>query len=110
MKLHVIPSGKDDSILYFAKSVRIGSKTTTKNVKKLGKLSELKKIYEDPISHFKEEARRLTEEGKVESSFQIPQNCMLDPLKTRKIKFGYIFPQSIYYSLGLDNIMRKIKS
>ena len=110
MKLHVIPSGKDDSILYFAKSVRIGSKTTTKNVKKLGKLSELKKIYEDPISHFKEEARRLTEEGKVESSFQIPQNCMLDPLKTRKIKFGYIFPQSIYYSLGLDNTMRKIKS
>lgn len=107
MKLHVVKSG-DDSILYFAKSIRIGKKTTTKNIKRIGKLSELSKIYNDPIAHFKDEAKRLTEEDKVENNFEIQPKLLLDPSKTKKIHLGYVFPQYVYYSLGINDIMRKI--
>ena len=110
MNLHIVPSGKDDKILYFAISIRKGKKTTSKNIEKIGKLSELRKIYDDPIAHFREEAKRRTEEGKTPVSFEVAANEMLDTKQVRKISFGYIFPQSIYYSLGLDDIMRKIRT
>ena len=110
MNLHIVPSGKDDAILYYAVSIRKGKKTTSKNVRRIGRLSELKKEYTDPIAHFRAEAKRLTDEGKSEPSFEIPANVMLDPMKKRRIMLGYIFPQSVYYSLGLDTVMRGIKN
>ena len=110
MNLHIVPSGKDDAILYYAVSIRKGKKTTSKNVSRIGRLSELKKEYPDPIAHFRAEAKRLTDEGKSESSFEIPANVMLDPMKRRRVMLGYIFPQSVYYSLGLDTVMRGIRN
>lgn len=110
MNLHIVPSGKDDAILYYAVSIRKGKKTTSKNVSRIGRLSELRKEYPDPIAHFRAEAKRLTDEGKSESSFEIPANLMLDPMKKRRIMLGYIFPQSVYYSLGLDTVMRGIRN
>ena len=110
MNLHIVPSGKDDAILYYAVSIRKGKKTTSKNVRRIGRLSELKKEYMDPIAHFRAEAKRLTDEGRSESSFEIPANLMLDPMKKRRVMLGYIFPQSVYYSLGLDMVMRGIRN
>lgn len=110
MNLHIVPSGKDDAILYYAVSIRKGKKTTSKNVRRIGRLSELKKEYTDPIAHFRAEAKRLTDEGKSEPSFEIPANVMLDPMKKRRIMLGYIFPQSVYYSLGLNTVMRSIRN
>ena len=110
MNLHIVPSGKDDAILYYAVSIRKGKKTTSKNVRRIGRLSELKKEYTDPIAHFRAEAKRLTDEGRSESSFEIPANVMLDPMKKRRVMLGYIFPQSVYYSLGLDMVMRGIRN
>lgn len=110
MNLHIVPSGKDDAILYYAVSIRKGKKTTSKNVRRIGRLSELKKEYTDPIAHFRAEAKRLTEEGKSEPSFEIPANVMLDPMKKRRVMLGYIFPQSVYYSLGLNTVMRSIRN
>lgn len=110
MNLHIVPSGKDDAILYYAVSIRKGKKTTSKNVRRIGRLSELKKEYTDPIAHFRAEAKRLTDEGKSELSFEIPANVMLDPMKKRRIMLGYIFPQSVYYSLGLNTVMRGIRN
>lgn len=110
MNLHIVPSGKDDAILYYAVSIRKGKKTTSKNVRRIGRLSELKKEYTDPIAHFRAEAKRLTDEGKSEPSFEIPANVMLDPMKKCRVMLGYIFPQSVYYSLGLDMVMRGIRN
>lgn len=110
MNLHIVPSGKDDAILYYAVSIRKGKKTTSKNVRRIGRLSELKKEYTDPIAHFRAEAKRLTDEGKSEPSFEIPANVMLNPMKKRRIMLGYIFPQSVYYSLGLNTVMRSIRN
>ena len=110
MNLHIVPSGKDDAILYYAVSIRKGKKTTSKNVRRIGRLSELKKEYTDPIAYFRAEAKRLTDEGRSESSFEIPANLMLDPMKKRRVMLGYIFPQSVYYSLGLDMVMRGIRN
>ena len=56
MNLHIVPSGKDDAILYYAVSIRKGKKTTSKNVSRIGRLSELKKEYTDPIAHLRAEA------------------------------------------------------
>jgi len=110
MNLHIVPSGKDDAILYYAVSIRKGKKTTSRNVRRIGRLSELRKEYADPVAHFRAEAKRLTEEGKSETSFEIPANRMIDPTKRRRIMLGYIFPQSVYYSLGLDTVMKGIRN
>ena len=37
-------------------------KPRAKTIKSLGYLDELEKIYDDPIAHFKEVARKMTEE------------------------------------------------
>lgn len=88
MNLNVVPSGKNDFLLYYAINIRKGKKTTSKNVEKIGKLSELKKIYDDHIAHFKAEAKRLTlENGSVES-FSIDSNIMIDSNKIRRISLG----------------------
>ena len=52
MNLHIVPSGKDDAILYYAVSIRKGKKTTSKNVRRIGRLSELKKGVLGPDSPF----------------------------------------------------------
>ena len=108
MKIVKVPCGKDDYMLYYAKSVRKGNKVSTKTVEKIGKLSELRKKYDDPISYFKTKAKQLTEEGKAENSFSIPANVLLDPNEKKRVMFGYIFPQRVYYSIGLDSVMRSI--
>jgi len=49
--------------------IRNGKKVTTKNVRRLGKHSELLKITDDPLSYAREEIRKMNEEyriGKVE--------------------------------------------
>ena len=70
MNLHIVPSGKDDAILYYAVSIRKGKKPTSKNVRRIGRLSELKKEYTDPIAHFRAEAKRLEARRKVLDEFQ----------------------------------------
>ena len=109
MKLHAVPSGKNDYILYYAKSIRVGSKTTTKNVERIGKLSELKTdTCPDPIAYYKALAKQRTEEGRVPSCFTVDETKKIDTKKKKKVRLGYIVPQQTYYALGLDDCMRRI--
>ena len=61
-----------DPTYYAQQGIRNGKKTTTKNVKKFGKHSELLKITDDPLTYVKEEIKKMNEEyrvGKVELSY-----------------------------------------
>lgn len=68
-------------------------KTTSKNVEKNGKLSELKKIYDEHIAHFKAEAKRLTLENVSVESFisQIGYTFILLYTFEKKLKLYSLF-------------------
>ena len=76
MKLSYNKNSKDP-IYYAQQGIRNGKKTTTRNVKKIGKHSELLKITDDPLAYAKEEIRKMNEEyrvGKVEFSLSADFN------------------------------------
>lgn len=56
--------------------------STDRNIKSLGYLDELKKEYDDPIKHFKDVARKMTEkenaEKKVTLSFNMDEQLAQD--------------------------------
>lgn len=110
MKLQIINSG-NDKLLYIVKSFRNNGRVTSKVIQKCGKLSELSKIYPDPIDHFKKEVARLTEEeGKSEGAgFIVMMNReTLDDDKERLLNGGYLFIKKIYECLHLDYLMKRI--
>ena len=78
MRLKVIPT-KTDKKLYLVKTIKKpGAKyTTTKAIECFGNLSELEKIYDDPLAHFKEVAKIRTEEEKARKDEQ----KLVDPIK-----------------------------
>ena len=52
--------------LSIVEGYRINGKVNHKTIQKLGYLEDLKKQYEDPISHFKEIAKGMTKETVTE--------------------------------------------
>ena len=79
--------------------------TKKKRIKNLGYLHDLEKEYTDPISHFKQVARDMTEEKKQKES---PYHVLLDPVKPMSVdsdllkNFGYVALSKIYHDLKLD--------
>lgn len=66
MKLNYDRKSKDPT--YFIQmGIRNGKKTTTKNVARIGKHSELLKITDDPLAYAKEQVRKYNEEYKKEN-------------------------------------------
>jgi transposase len=79
-------------------------KSKSKNVKSLGYLDELKKQYDDPIAHFKEVARKMTEEESQERKLTLSINMdeKLSVNTNNRKNFGYAAILKIYHELGLD--------
>lgn len=81
------------------------SKTAT--IKSLGYLDELEKQYADPIAHFRDVARKMTEEEQVNRKFTL--NVQMDEqlvvgADDRK-NMGYAAISKIYHELGLDRFL-----
>jgi transposase len=76
----------------------------TSSVKSLGYLDELEKQYEDPIAHFKEVARKMTEEEKKKRKFtlNIDMDEELEPESDGRKNFGYAAILKVYHELGLN--------
>ena len=95
--------------LYIEKSYRNESgKPRKKNVQSLGYLDELQKLYADPIAHFKQVARQMTEEEKAGRKLTVHIN-MEDRLPDDAIgtrNFGYVLPLMIYHELGIDKFLK----
>ncbi len=111
MKIWYDRKSKDPT--YFVQmGIRNGKKTTTKNVARIGKHSELLKITDDPLAYAKEQVKKYNEEYKN-------KNCVSLEIKVdfaEKIKatgdtashstllnIGYFFLQQFYHDLKIDS-------
>lgn len=104
---------KNSCTYYIQKSVRIGNKTTTKPVERLGSIEEIKARCgdADPIEWAKEYARKLTiaeKESRQGILLKYSSSMLIDKNVRRSCNAGYLFLQDIYYSLGLDKICSQI--
>lgn len=113
-----ISKSKNTTIYYLSKSVRVGSKTTTKTVEKIGTHEEIKKICGDmdPLDWAKAYAAKRTAEEKSHKQdviMRFSSSTLIDKNIRRSCNAGYLFLQDIYYSLGIhqicDSISRKYK-
>ena len=104
---------KNSCTYYVQKSVRIGNKTTTKPVERLGSIEEIKARCgdQDPIEWAKEYTRKLTlaeKEAKQGILLKYSASMLIDKNVRRSCNAGYLFLQDIYYSLGLNKICGSI--
>lgn len=104
---------KNSCTYYVQKSVRIGNRTTTKPVERLGSIEEIKARCgdQDPIEWAKEYTRKLTiaeKEAKQGILLKYSASMLIDKNIRRSCNVGYLFLQDIYYSLGLNKICRSI--
>ena len=104
---------KNSCTYYIQKSVRIGNKTTTKPVERLGSIEEIKARCgdQDPIEWAKEYAKKLTiaeKEAKKGILLKFSSSMLIDKNVRNSCNVGYLFLQDIYYSLGLDKICNSI--
>jgi transposase len=82
--------------------------STDRTVVSLGYLDELEKEYDDPISHFKEVARKMTEEENAKKKLTLMINMdeeLPKDIKGRK-NLGYAAILKIYHELGLDDFFK----
>lgn len=104
---------KNSCTYYVQKSVRIGNKTTTKPVERLGSIEEIKARCgsQDPLEWAKDYTKKLTlaeKESKQGILLKYSASMIIDKDARRSCNVGYLFLQDIYYSLGLDKICAAI--
>lgn len=104
---------KNSCTYYIQKSVRIGNKTTSKPVERLGSIEEIKARCgdADPIEWAQNYAKKLTlaeKESKQGILLKYSSSQLIDKNVRRSCNVGYLFLQDIYYSLGLDKICAAI--
>ena len=112
-----IRKSKNFEFIYIIKDIYSNGSRTTKTVEKLGKINELcseKNLSRDQVIEWaKSRAKKLTADEKNENSniiIPFSANRIIDLGAERKFNCGYLFLQSIYYQLKLDNICRNIKN
>lgn len=117
MRVTTTKSKNDESFYINLAYINDSGKSTSRIYKKLGKLSDLsKKLNTDRdgvMAWAKEQARIETEKyNKEHESISIALNPNVPVQKNRESTFncGYLFLQSIYYSLHIQNICRNIKN
>lgn len=108
-----ISKSKNTTIYYLSKSVRVGNKTTTKTVEKIGTYEEIKKICGDmdPLDWAKDYAAKRTAEEKSHKQdiiMRFSSSALIDKNIRRSCNAGYLFLQDIYYSLGINQICDSI--
>ncbi|MCD8067353.1 MAG: IS1634 family transposase [Lachnospiraceae bacterium] len=114
MKLYFDKRLKDPTY-YAQQGFRNGKKTTTRNVKKFGKHSELLKITDDPEAYVREEIRKMNEEyrvGRVSYTLTADFNERV-PRSDDKASsltwsnIGYFFLQDIMKGLDLKDFFKQ---
>ena len=108
-----ISKSKNTTIYYLSKSVRVGNKTTTKTVEKIGTYEQIKEICGDmdPLDWAKDYAAKRTAEEKSlkqDVIMRYSSSALIDKNIRRSCNAGYLFLQDIYYSLGINQICDSI--
>lgn len=106
-------SSKNSATYYVQKSYRIGNKTSTKTVERLGSLEELKARAGDmdPIEWAKEYVKKLTlaeKEYKKDITVKYSGSRQIDKNIKKSVNTGYLFLKKIYHELRLPNVVEEI--
>ena len=115
VKLNYDRKSKDPTY-FIQQGIRNGKKVTTKNIKRIGKHSELLAITDDPLAYAKEQVRLFNEqvkEGKVEIQFKIDFEEKLVASgnitsKSQLKNIGYFPLQQIYHDLHLEEFFSQV--
>ena len=84
-------------------------KTKQKTIEKIGYLENLKKIYDDPIAHFREIAKQRNNDEIDELVIKNINTKIIDESNSRK-NLGYIIPKKIYKELGIHEFLKEKSS
>lgn len=117
MKLGYDTKSKDPTY-YIQVGIRNGKKTTTKNIKRIGRHSELLAITTDPLAYAKkqvEEFNREYKDGKIEMNYKVDFTEKLYPStnvasKSTQLNIGYFILQKIYHDLNLHAFFQEAQS
>ena len=117
MKLNYDKKSKDPT--YFIQvGFRNGKKTSTRNVMRIGKHSELLAIDPDPLAYAKRkvtEANEAQKNNKLSMSFEIDFDEKLSATsdiasKSNLLNTGYIILQKIYYDLAIADFFEAVQT
>lgn len=117
MKLYYDKRLKDPTY-YIQQGFRNGKKTTTKNVKRLGKHSELLLITDDPLEYAKNEVKKMNEEyrsGRSEFVVTMDFNERIPSSdspcsNSTSLNIGYLYLKDIYAKLNLSDFFKSVSS
>lgn len=115
MKINYDKKSKDPTY-FIQKGYRNGNKTTTKNIARIGKHSELLKITDDPLAYAKEQVAKYNDEeknGKVTMEVKIDfaekikiSNDLVS--SSTNLNIGYLFLQQLYHDLEIGSFFKNI--
>ena len=116
MKLWYDRKSKDPT--YFVQlGIRNGKKTTTKNIARIGRHSDLLKITDDPLSYAKEQVMKYNEEAKKNNQVSLELKInFAEKLKasnsvvssSRQLNIGYFFLQQLYHDLEIHSFFNTV--
>lgn len=117
MKLYYDKRLKDPTY-YIQQGFRNGKKTTTKNIKRLGKHSELLLITDDPLEYAKNEVKKKNEEyrsGRSEFVVTMDFNERIPSSdspcsNSTSLNIGYLYLKDIYAKLNLSDFFKSVSS
>lgn len=117
MKLYFDKRLKDPTY-YIQQGFRNGKKTTTKNIKRLGKHSELLLITDNPLEYAKNEVKKMNEEyrsGRSEFIVTMDFNERIPSTdspcsNSTSLNIGYLYLKDIYAKLNLSDFFKSVSS
>ena len=117
MKLYYDKRLKDPTY-YIQQGFRNGKKTTTKNIKRLGKHSELLLITDNPLEYAKNEVKKMNEEyrsGRSEFVVTMDFNERIPSTdspcsNSTSLNIGYLYLKDIYAKLNLSDFFKSVSS
>lgn len=117
MKLYYDKRLKDPTY-YIQQGFRNGKKTTTKNIKRLGKHSELLLITDNPLEYAKNEVKKMNEEyrsGRSEFIVTMDFNERIPSTdspcsNSTSLNIGYLYLKDIYAKLNLSDFFKLVSS
>ncbi|MBQ8891343.1 MAG: IS1634 family transposase [Bacilli bacterium] len=93
-------------LLTYTIGYREDGKVKHKNVETLGYLDDLKKVYDDPIKHFKDLAKQKSNDEINELTIKNLNTKTIDENSVTK-NLGYFIIKKIYKELGISNLLKE---
>ena len=116
MKLWYDRKSKDPTY-FIQKGYRNGKKTTTKNIARIGKHSELLKVTDDPLAYAKEQVARYNDEEKNNNKVSLEVKIdFAEKIKasddlvssSTSLNIGYFFLQQLYHDLEIGSFFKEV--